>query len=211
MPAPLVEVLARAKDLGFLGDGPVSTHVNHSVELAACVESFLSDAQKPSNASPERFLDLGSGGGIPGLVLAALWPASRGVLLDSSERRTAVLVEAIEALGWEDRVEVIRDRAESAGRLPDYRGGFDVAVARSFGPPPMTAECGAPFRRQGGLLVVPEPPPSGDSPPGPAPTNPERWPEEGLGLVGLSPVSAWRRHFGFQVMRLTQPISDAYP
>ena len=217
MPAPLVEVLARAKDLGFLGDGPVSTHVNHSVALAACVEGFLSNPEglsSPSRAqapTPERFLDLGSGGGIPGLVLAALWPESRGVLLDASDRRTAILAEAIETLGWGDRIQVVRDRAEVAGRLPVYRAGFDVAVARSFGPPPMTAECGAPFLRPGGLLFVSEPPATDHALSGLYPSNPNRWPEEGLGLVGLAPVSAWRRSFGFQVLRLTQRVPDVYP
>ena len=45
-------------------------------------------------------------------------------------------------LGWADRVRVVRARAEEAGRREDLRGTFDLVVARGFGPPAVTAECG---------------------------------------------------------------------
>ena len=46
------------------------------------------------------------------------------------------------------------------------RGRFDVVVARGFGPPPATAECGAPFLRVDGRLIVSDPPRDGDGEPG---------------------------------------------
>jgi len=215
MPAPLVEVLAQARDLGFLGDGPLSTHVSHGLELAECVERNLSptpDSPASAPVGPGHFLDLGTGGGIPGLVLAALWPGSRAVLLDASQRRTDTLSQAIEVLGWADRVRVVRARAETAGRQEEFRGSFDAVVARSFGPPPMTAECGAAFLRPDGILVVSEPPsPGHHGQPGPVDSDKERWPPEGVGIVSLTPASAWRGEFGFQVLRRTGPLEDTYP
>ena len=100
--------------------------------------------------TPARWLDLGSGGGLPGLVLAQHWPDTPAVLLDASERRTAFLSEAVLELGWADRVHVVRARAEEAGSVHSgFRAGFDVVWARSFGSPPVTAECAAPFLKPG--------------------------------------------------------------
>jgi 16S rRNA (guanine527-N7)-methyltransferase len=136
-----------------------------------------------------RVLDLGSGGGVPGLVLADDHPTLALVLLDSTARRCRFLREAAADLDLEDRVEVVEARAESAARDPDRRGAFDVVVARSFGAPAVTAECAVGFLRLGGCLVVSEPPGSGVSPETPeTPEGSNRWPPEALAELGLSPV-----------------------
>lgn len=185
--------LDRSRDLGFLGPGPVDGHVAHALGFAAVV-----------GAPPACVLDLGSGGGVPGLVLAEQWPTTRFVLLDSSERRTLFLADAVEDLGWADRVRVVRARAEAAGRDPGLRGAFDVVVSRSFGPPPVTAECAAPLLRLGGRLVVSEPPD--------ADAAERRWPEEGLRTLGMA-----RGHrveaagAGFVVLEQVMSCGDRYP
>ena len=60
--------LERARDLGFLGPGPVADHLAHA-------RGFLV-AESALGRSPGQVVDLGSGGGVPGLVLAAAWPES---------------------------------------------------------------------------------------------------------------------------------------
>ncbi|MGH9245838.1 MAG: 16S rRNA (guanine(527)-N(7))-methyltransferase RsmG [Acidimicrobiales bacterium] len=159
----MLAALRRARDLGFLGPGDVRSHLAHAAVFVRVCEP------------PAQALDLGSGGGIPGLALALAWPESTWVLLDANERRTAFLVTAVADLGLADRVGVRRARAEVAGRDPDGRGAFDVVVARGFGPPPVTAECGSPFLRVGGRLVVSEPPTE----------DPTRWDPAGLAELGL--------------------------
>jgi 16S rRNA (guanine527-N7)-methyltransferase len=125
---------------------------------------------------PKRsFLDLGSGGGLPGLVLALRWPESRGVLLDAGRRRGEHLETACAELGLADRVTVVRARAEEAGRDRRWRGSVDLVVARGFGSPAVTAECAVGFLRAGGRLVVSEPP-GGD---------PTRWDPSGLARLGF--------------------------
>lgn len=76
-----------------------------------------------------RVVDLGSGAGLPGLVLAAARPDLRVTLVEPMLRRTTFLTEAVELLGL-DRVTVVRGRAEQ------WRGGerFDVATARALAP-----------------------------------------------------------------------------
>ena len=54
--------------------------------------------------------------------------------------------------GWRGRVSASHGRAEELAREPDLRATFDAVTARSFGPPAVTAECGAPFLTAGGVL-----------------------------------------------------------
>ena len=208
----LIDQLERAQGLGFLGPGPVVTHVDHSRGFAEGLD-----------APPARFLDLGSGGGVPGLVLALDWPDAKAVLLDAGERRCAFLREAVSHLGLEDRVDVVRQRAEEAGRSPTLRGRFDLVVARSFGPPPVTAECASPFLRVGGRLVVSEPPsdsstrpdldPGDDSDTGdsPDPGTTPRWPPAALAQLGLGPDVAWRTEYGYQSLLQRTLCPARYP
>jgi 16S rRNA (guanine527-N7)-methyltransferase len=146
-------------------------------------------------------VDLGTGGGLPGLVLLAVWPAAHAVLLDSNERRTAFVAEAVTQLGWSARADVRRSRAEEAGRDPGLRGGAPLAVSRGFGPPAVVAECAAPLLTAGGRLIVSEPPDGGD-----------RWPPEPLRTLGMAAeelvVASGSR---FQVLRQQEPCPDAYP
>jgi 16S rRNA (guanine527-N7)-methyltransferase len=186
----LVGVLDRARRAGLLGPAPVTDHIRHSGVFLA-----LDD---PS----ARALDLGSGAGIPGLVLALAWPDSRWVLLDAGERRVAHLRDAVTELALADRVEVRLQRAEVAGRDPGLRAGFDLVVARGFGPPPVTAECASPFLRVGGRLAVSEPP---DDPE-------DRWDEAGLGQLGLrrGPLLA-EPGASVQVLEQVAPCPDRFP
>lgn len=108
-------------------------------------------------------------------MLAERWPSTEVVLLDARARRTAFLAEVVAELGWRDRVRIVTGRAEVLGR-GELRHQLDLVVARSFGPPPTVAECGAPFLRVGGALVVAEPP-GGDD---------DRWPPGGLARLGLA-------------------------
>lgn len=164
-PGDLAAVLERARTLGFLGPGPVGRHIEQA-------DAFVAAVGPP----PRRLLDLGSGGGVPGLVLAARWPTTEVVLVDTKHRRVAFLDAAVRELGWGDRVTVLPGRAEALARSPGHRHQFDVVTARSFGPPAVTAECGAPFLRIGGVLLVAEPP-AGEA---------DRWPPAGLAGLGLA-------------------------
>jgi 16S rRNA (guanine527-N7)-methyltransferase len=224
---PLMRALHRGQELGFLGPETLSVQVAHSLELVSCAVQALGSPEGSKSPSPAcegrgpAFLDLGSGGGLPGLVVAERWPESSGTLLDSNGRKTTFLEEAVVACGWADRIVVVRSRAEVAGREREMRGRFDLVVARSFAAPPVSAECAAPFLRMGGLLVVSEPPPESGDPvsaldgplaaPSLGPSDPARWPAGPLGDLGLVPLGVWRRTFGFEILRQKSPCPDRYP
>jgi len=184
----LLDVLERARRLGVLGPGPVQEHVGHA-------QAFLRALDRIPAGS--RVVDLGSGAGVPGLVIAEERPDLELVLVDAMEKRAALLREAVVALGAQGRVTVVADRAEVVGRGP-LRGSADVVVARSFGPPAVVAECAAPLLADDGLLVVSEPP-----------GRPERWPAEGLAALGLR--SAEQFVPGVRVLDRVSPCPDRYP
>jgi 16S rRNA (guanine527-N7)-methyltransferase len=190
----LEDVLDGARRAGYLGPGPVVGHVDHALGFAAAAVD-----------TPARAVDLGSGGGVPGLVLALWWPASRWDLLDANARRVAFLAEASRTLGVADRVAAVHERAEAFGRVPTHRGRYDLVTARSFGPPAVVAECAAPLLRVGGRLVVSEPPVP----------DPDRWPATGLAAVGLSaePVPSAGHDEGprYQVMVATGTCPQRFP
>ena len=188
-PGNLMLVLERARRLGVLGPGPVDEHVIHARGFV----SALADLPDGSIV-----VDLGSGGGVPGLVIGAKLPKLRLVLLDSLERRVALLEEAVITLGWTDRAEALLARAEDVGRQEQWRGSVDAVTARSFGPPATVAECASPLLRVGGLLIVSEPPDS-----------PDRWPTEGLARFGL--VDTNSEIPGMRVLRQDSPCPEEFP
>jgi 16S rRNA (guanine527-N7)-methyltransferase len=165
-------VLERAQELGFLGPGPVEGQRAHATGFGDVVEAAL-------GAPPDSLVDLGSGGGVPGLVLAARWPACYTALVESNHRRCEHLRAVVRDQDWGGRVEVFEARAELVARDPARRESFDVATARSFGEPAVTAELTSGLVRVGGLMVVSEPP---------APA-PERWPPDGLAEFGFGPAT----------------------
>jgi 16S rRNA (guanine527-N7)-methyltransferase len=195
----LVDVLERSRGLGFLGPGSVRVHIDHANGLASGVEQ-----------TPRRFLDLGSGGGVPGLVLSMRWVDSEAVLLDARERRCLFLQEAVRSLGLAERVSVVCERAEDAGHREDLRAYFDVVVARSFGRPATTAECGAPFLRVGGTLAVSEPPADGDGSDA-ADSRPVRWAPAGLAQLGLVLGRSWAQEYRYQALEQVELCPAQYP
>lgn len=163
----LTTLLEEAKNLGFLGPGPVEAQLERALAFRVVL-----------GPRPPRFaVDLGTGGGLPGLVLASTWPKSTWVLVEVNGRRSSWLASALKRLALEERVEVVNERAESLARR-SFVHEADLVTARSFAAPGPTAECGAPFLAVGGLLAVADPP-ENTGPPD------DRWPAAGLALLGL--------------------------
>ena len=196
-------MLAEARDLGFLGPGPVEAHLDHAAGFVEVVRGLApGDATGARTSWPERAADLGSGGGLPGVPLALCFPECSWLLVESSVRRAAFLRQAVHHLGIADRVDVAEERAEVVGRSPVWRGRFDLVVARSFGPPGVVAECGAPLLAADGYAVVSEPPGG----------RPSRWPVAGLALLGMGALAAVAGDRGaYQVLRQEHRCPDRYP
>ena len=185
----LRDQLERARGLGLLGPGPVADHVVHSLGFLPALAGVVG-----------HLVDLGSGGGVPGLPIALARPDLRITLVDASARRAAFLDAAVRALELESRAEVVLGRAELLGHGA-LRGTADAVVARSFGPPAATAECAAPLLRPGGILIVSEPPEAQG----------ERWPASPLEELGLVPGAAWPGPPRLQVLEQVTACPHRFP
>ncbi len=138
-------------------------------------------------------------------MLAEVWPEAELALLEGSARRAAFLRAALVELGRTgERVHVVEGRAEDHARDPGLEHHFDVVVARSFGLPAVTAECGARLLCPSGRLVVSEPP-------GDQPACSERWPSGPLAELGLSVEAATSGPPAFVALRSERPCPDRYP
>jgi 16S rRNA (guanine527-N7)-methyltransferase len=170
----LVEVLERAREHGALGPGPVAPQIEHARGFVDVIASRAGD--------PSWVVDLGSGGGVPGLVIASACPNVRVTLVEAIARRARDLELAVADLfgtaGGDprsQRVRVVEGRAEGVAHHVEFREAADVVTARGFARPALVAEIGTGFLRVGGVLVVSEPPAGGG----------DRWPADRLGALGL--------------------------
>ena len=98
-------------------------------------------------------VDVGTGAGFPGLVLAILDPSAHLTLLDSQGKRLDWLAEVVGELGL-DNVTILQGRAEELGLDKDQRERYDTAVSRAVAALPVLAELCLPLVKPGGLFLA---------------------------------------------------------
>lgn len=143
----LHEALGISQRLGFLGDRPIDEVIEHA-------RAFVLALQGVSGT----VIDLGAGGGVPGLVLAVDRPDLSITLLDRRTKRTDFLSRIVSRMRL-DHVTVVPADVEDAIRQGHV--GFDAVVARGFGPPDFTLRTGVRCLGSTGVIAISEPP-SGD-------------------------------------------------
>lgn len=109
----------------------------------------LLDAMDPAVGS--SIIDIGSGGGIPGLVLAIMRPDLAVTLVEADRRKAGFLVHSAGLLEL-DSVTVAARRAEEMGRDPSHRGRYDAVVSRAAAPPALLIGLSMHLLRAGGSL-----------------------------------------------------------
>lgn len=123
--------------------------------MADHVLDSLTLVELMSSAKPgARLIDIGSGAGFPGLVLAIVIADLQVTLLEPVGKKARFLESVVETVdGLASRVEVRIDRAEDLARSGAFRASFDFATARAVGPLAMIAELALPFLKMGGCLL----------------------------------------------------------
>ena len=162
-----------------LGWQPSQTQLNKLVELQGLLQSWnqrvnltrLEDGddfwvgqvfdslwplagELQSAEEPLHWIDVGTGGGFPGLAIAIALPQARVTLLDSVGRKTAAVDAIASKLGLADRVWVRTERIENTGRDGNFRGSFDRAVARAVAAAPVVAEYLVPLLKTDGQALL---------------------------------------------------------
>ena len=161
----LLAALVESQRLGMLGRLPVADVVAHSEAFVGALVGVTATV-----------VDLGTGGGVPGLVIAWRRPDLSLVLADRRTTRTDHVSRLVHRLALADRVRVIAAEAATLPRrLADTAIG--AVVARGYGPPERVVHDAVPLLAPGGLLVVSEPP-----------TGTARWSVDLLAVGGLSRI-----------------------
>jgi len=130
------------------------------VEPVEMVRKHLLDAltYMPLNPKPPaRLIDVGSGGGIPGIVLAIVWPETHVTLVESIAKKTAFLVHVASHFALPN-VHIVSERAETLGQDKQYRAQYDMATARAVAELRVLVEYLLPLVRIGGKVYAPKGP-----------------------------------------------------
>jgi 16S rRNA (guanine527-N7)-methyltransferase len=144
--ARLLTAWNRAMNLTAIRD-PVEVATGHVVDSLTALPPLREQRV-------ERFVDLGSGGGFPGLPLAIALPAVHALLVDSVGKKVRFLDTVVEAVGLTGRVEPFAGRAEALAADPGQRERWPAVTARAVAALPELAELAFPLLEPGGVLVA---------------------------------------------------------
>lgn len=124
------------------------------VEETAFIDKHLIDSclcDLSSLPPKSKVLDLGTGGGFPGIPLAILYPHLEFTLLDATEKKIRIVASIAEELGLKN-VGVLSGRAEALAKETGYREQFDAVVSRGVAAYGILAELCLPFVRPHGCF-----------------------------------------------------------
>jgi len=158
----LLSALRAIQARGAIGEASLERAIVHAEQFVAALPDGLS-----------TLVDLGSGGGLPGLVIAVRRPELHVTLVERRQSRADLLSRAVRSLELGAHVVVLASDVRTLGESDP--GSFDAVTARSFAAPPITARWAGILLRSGGRLVVSEPP-TDDT---------DRWPAEMLAECDL--------------------------
>lgn len=102
--------------------------------------------------SVDKMIDVGTGGGFPGIPLKIVNEKMEVTLLDSLNKRIIFLGEVVKSLGLEN-VSLIHGRAEDFGVNDDYREKYDLSISRAVAPLNILSEYCIPFVKVGGCFI----------------------------------------------------------
>ncbi|KAJ3694910.1 hypothetical protein LUZ60_000287 [Juncus effusus] len=132
----------------------MSRHVEDSLSILSPLKrAYSANCSKLSSCDELNLVDVGSGAGLPGIILAIGCPSWKFTLLESMQKRCKFLEHVVELVGLSN-VDIICERAENVGRSVDFREAYDVAVARAVAELRILAEYCLPLVRVGGLFLA---------------------------------------------------------
>ena len=138
-------------------------HINENVNLTKWTKdedvltyhlldsAYALPCLKPLMSLQKKWMDLGTGCGFPGVVLAATFPQIEVTLLDSVGKKIRALEECLKGIGW--NAKTLAGRVEEVGQNSKTRESWDGVVARAVADLPVILEYAIPLLKVGGYLV----------------------------------------------------------
>ncbi len=128
----------------------VADHILDSLSLVKYIDDYK---QRQSKIGKNlRLIDIGSGAGLPGMILGIVLPYLEVTLVDSIGKKVRFLEAFVESRGLNQRIHPICERAEELGHHKQYRERFDLATGRAAGSFDLIAELAIPLLRKNGEL-----------------------------------------------------------
>lgn len=118
--------------------------IKHFVDCLECTHLITDD---------KKIIDVGTGAGFPGMVLAIYYPQIDFTLLDGLNKRLIFLEEVVNKLGLKN-VKIVHARAEEAARNEEYFETFDAVVSRAVANLPVLLEYTSPYVKVNGKCIV---------------------------------------------------------
>lgn len=122
----------------------------HDVAVKHMVDSAAAWSEIPDGA---HVLDLGAGGGFPGIPLKILKPSLSMTLVDASRKKVSFLKHMIRTLSL-NLIDAINERGETLALADDFKGAYDVVISRAFSGLDTFIPMALPFLKQGGVLIA---------------------------------------------------------
>ena len=129
--------------------GYEDVQVNHFLDALTVVLAW----QPPAGDTRPKVIDVGTGGGVPGVPLKIASSGIRLILLEATAKKAVFLHHLKDRLNLED-IEIVVGRAEEVAHDARYREGFDLVLSRAVAPLPTLVELTLPFCAVGGSVVV---------------------------------------------------------
>lgn len=125
---------------------PEQIRVKHFLDSLTCLMVMR-------EAPPSRIVDVGTGAGFPGLPLKIIYPAMQLTLVESVGKKADFCRHVVQKLGL-DGVQVVQQRAETLGQMPEHRQQYDWALARAVAVMNVLVEYLLPLTRIGGVALA---------------------------------------------------------
>lgn len=128
-------------------------HVDDSLALLPILDRCAASTPSASSQSPLRLIDVGTGAGLPGMILAIARPLWHVTLLDSLKKRTTFLQAAVAEMDLVN-VDICWARAEDAGQDPTHREQYNLVIARAVAELRILSELCLPFVALDGHFIA---------------------------------------------------------
>ena len=126
---------------------------DHNEALIKHVLDSLAIVDLPEYRDAEKIIDVGTGAGFPGALLAIVSPEKEFTLLDATLKRLRVIDEFAQTLNISN-LRTVHARAEEISRKPEYREAFDICVSRAVANLEKLSDWCLPFVRKGGSFIA---------------------------------------------------------
>ncbi|MED6195987.1 hypothetical protein PIB30_043024 [Stylosanthes scabra] len=134
-------------------DEVMERHVEDSLAILPPLRDCYRTRCGDSSHEKLSLVDVGTGAGLPGVVLAIACPEWEVTLMESMNKRCVFLEHVVGVIG-SSNIQIVRGRAESLGQNHCFREQFDIAVARAVAEMRVLAEYCLPLVRVGGLFIA---------------------------------------------------------